>query len=535
MESRVEIGNCGDSDQGKSNSSASNKGKLTWPQQIRTITDEDGRFEMNSTGNGKERPYADCDQSDQRFESGLLPQTNTTAQSHGLATDTLEAASQGQDEILVTVPITKLQQLAQRRILRKQHMIELQLLDVAVELKPIVSLASNSVENSPEETGTMTTTRYRANSALEKVEIRIHDHPWPIKKIEIDPTYTIDMALLDSLSKFEPFHETFEVAWSKYLADFFNQGIDFQYPLAIRKVWLRRRLFTYLYSGSSVHLGTGTQTIGSILEFGYKNKVLKQLRLLESTPGITENTKYRAQVKTVIVAMSILNECFDLVLLETVAPRLIEIHPVNELLALSLAELRISFRMSRCNLAESEIATGNTGQIDNLDIKALKTIGNFKIYWTDYLEERFLLLVTDRTLYLAYPRLHVVSRFERLQKALINSCEICSRKNKDEFEDRIIDWMEVVLELPNDPMVWLKHAYENYLDPAHLSMAEIEIISNYHAERLEKLWMANIALEAQQGTAFRYSDFGIFEKRIPVSAAQAVAAFKALNMSPSGH
>lgn len=60
MASRDEMGKCGASDQGKSNSSASNKEKLEWPQQIQTITDEDGRFEI-STGNGKEKSHVDRD------------------------------------------------------------------------------------------------------------------------------------------------------------------------------------------------------------------------------------------------------------------------------------------------------------------------------------------------------------------------------------------------------------------------------------------------------------------------------------------
>ncbi|TGO46435.1 hypothetical protein BCON_0325g00030 [Botryotinia convoluta] len=163
------------------------------------------------------------------------------------------------------------------------------------------------------------------------------------------------------------------------------------------------------------------------------------------------------------------------------------------------------------------------------------------------------------------------------------------------------------LHVADDLMVVLKRAYErisfdpdshpychinaimypwrsDYRDPAHLSTAEIEIISNHHVATLGTLLVADLAHDAQQKTAFHYSDFGIFENRVrqlkhymdsqkprgfrqlwrekrdalnyytfwgfiifgastlflaivllAVSAAQAVAAFKALDIPPSGH
>ncbi|TGO16658.1 hypothetical protein BTUL_0025g00120 [Botrytis tulipae] len=224
MASRDEIRNCGDSDQGtkdlveaeniarifmadtvleNAGSSlplasprislecdvpsvpAEDKGKSPCFQKAQKITDEDGSFKMKSSKNGKEEPHADLDQSDQRLESDLLPQNNTTAQPYCLATETLEAASQGQDETLATVPIAKLQQLVEygiqvlqesrKRIKSVQidperNTAEVaqdnsQLSNVAVEAKSIVPPASNSVESSFGGAERMIATRNRTELA----------------------------------------------------------------------------------------------------------------------------------------------------------------------------------------------------------------------------------------------------------------------------------------------------------------------------------------------------------------------------------
>ncbi|KAF7924962.1 uncharacterized protein EAE98_007050 [Botrytis deweyae] len=84
------------------------KGKSPCFQKAQTVIDEDESLEIKSTGNYEEKFHMDHE----RIDSDILPQNNTTtAQSYGLATDTLEAASQGQDETSVTVPIAKLPQL----------------------------------------------------------------------------------------------------------------------------------------------------------------------------------------------------------------------------------------------------------------------------------------------------------------------------------------------------------------------------------------------------------------------------------------
>ncbi|TGO74967.1 hypothetical protein BELL_0244g00120 [Botrytis elliptica] len=88
------------------------KGKSPCFQKAQTVIDEDESLEIKSTGNYEEKFHMDREQSDERIDSDILPQNNTTTtQSYGLATDTLEAASQGQDETSVTVPIAKLPQL----------------------------------------------------------------------------------------------------------------------------------------------------------------------------------------------------------------------------------------------------------------------------------------------------------------------------------------------------------------------------------------------------------------------------------------
>lgn len=124
----------------------------------------------------------------------------------------------------------------------------------------------------------------------------------------------------------------------------------------------------------------------------------------------------------------------------------------------------------------------------------------------------------------------------------------------------------------------------DYRDPAHLDRAEIEIISNYHVSTLVTMCITNRASDAHHQTDFHYSQFDIFENRVrqlkfymdsqkprgfrqlwrdkrdalnyytfwgviifgastlflaivslAVSAAQAVAAFKALDIPPSSH
>ncbi|KAF7924022.1 hypothetical protein EAE99_006683 [Botrytis elliptica] len=86
------------------------KGKLPCFQKAQTVIDEDESLEIKSTGNYEEKFHMDHE----RIDSDILPQNNTTTtQSYGLATDTLEAASQGQDETSVTVPIAKLPQLVE--------------------------------------------------------------------------------------------------------------------------------------------------------------------------------------------------------------------------------------------------------------------------------------------------------------------------------------------------------------------------------------------------------------------------------------
>ncbi|KAF7891317.1 uncharacterized protein EAF02_001642 [Botrytis sinoallii] len=86
------------------------KGKSPCFQKAQTVIDEDESLEIKSTGNYEEKFHVDH----QRIDSDILPQNNTTtAQSCGLTTDTLEAASKGQDETLVTVPIAKLQRLVE--------------------------------------------------------------------------------------------------------------------------------------------------------------------------------------------------------------------------------------------------------------------------------------------------------------------------------------------------------------------------------------------------------------------------------------
>ncbi|THV44763.1 hypothetical protein BGAL_0583g00050 [Botrytis galanthina] len=658
---------------------AEDKGKSSCFQKAQAVTDEDGSFKMNSSGNGKEESHADLDQSDQRPGSDPPPQSNTTAQPHCLVTESLVAASQDQDETSVTVPIAKLQQLVEygiqvlqesrKRIKSVQvdperNTAEVaqdnsQLSNVAAEAKSIVPPASNSVESSLGGTKRKIATWNRTEPARAKVIGRIHDHPWPIKNIEIDPTYTVDMDLLNGLSKLETFREHFEVAWSKYFEDFFLQKINYPYSPEIRKVWLRRRLSTHLFSRYSYNSKTENTTailisymkygdsnqrsteisahvIGSILEFCYKNKVLKQPRLIESTLSITEIAKYQLQMKTVILAISILNDCFNPLGFKTMGSVLIEEFPIEEILALSLIELRTFFETSMFDQSELEIATGNTIQTDSLNIIALRTIGNLKIYWTEYIEEHLILNIPGRMLYLAYPRLHPFSQFGRLQTTLIDPGQICSRKKKDKFDECSYTWFNDgiaaswamifsyqygtlkcqksyldtalrFLHFSKNPMVVLKRAYEgisfdpvpypycdpdpimypwqyDYRDPAHLSRAEIEKISNYHVSTLGALWDADMTPEAHQKITFEYSNFRTFENRVrqlkfymdsqkprgfrqlwrdkrdalnyytfwgviifgastlflaivslAVSAAQAVAAFKALDMPPSSH
>ncbi|TGO32915.1 hypothetical protein BHYA_0279g00070 [Botrytis hyacinthi] len=500
---------------------------------IQTIKDEDGSFKMNSSGNGKEESHAYLDQSDQRLEPDLLPQNKTTAQPHCLATETLEAASQSQHETLATVPIAKLQQLveygiqvlqeSQKRIKSVQIDPErnsteaahdkLQLIDKAVEPKNIVSLASSSVENNPKGIEQIAATRNRAELARAKIIGRIHNHPWPIKNIEIDAAYLIDKDLLNGFSKLETFHENFEVAWSKYFEDFFLQELPYYpHPPGIEKVWLRRRL-----------------------------------------------------------------------------------------------KLRTFFETPKSNLSELEIATGNTTQLDSLNIIAFRTIGHLKIYWTEYIEEHLILNIPERILYLAYPRLHPFSQFGRLQTTIIDPGQICSSEKKDKLDDKSSNWMnrEIIfsygIELPSfcqgsyggaqtriedisfdpdpypycDPDAIMYPWQSDYRASAHLSRAEIEVISNYHVSNLGALC---------QKTTFEYSDFDIFGNRVrqlkfymdsqkprgfrqlwrdkrdalnyytfwgviifgastfflaivslAVSAAQAVAAFKALDVPPSSH
>ncbi|TGO46609.1 hypothetical protein BOTNAR_0576g00050 [Botryotinia narcissicola] len=234
------------------------KGKSSCFQKAQAITDEDGSFKMNSSENGKEESHADLDQPDQRPGSDLLPQSNATAQPHCLVTGILVAASQGQDETSVTVPIAKLQQLieygiqvlqeSRKRIESVQidperNTAEVaqdnsQLSNVTVKAKSIVTPASNSVESSLGGTERIIATRNRMDLARVKTTNRIRDHPWPMKNIGIDPIFTIDQDILGDLSKFETFHECFEVAWTKYFADFFLQEVVCSHPPEIRKVWL---------------------------------------------------------------------------------------------------------------------------------------------------------------------------------------------------------------------------------------------------------------------------------------------------------
>ncbi|KAF7941806.1 uncharacterized protein EAE97_006643 [Botrytis byssoidea] len=290
----------------------------------------------------------------------------------------------------------------------------------------------------------------------------------------------------------------------------------------------------------------------------------------------------------------------------------------------SFFELRTFFETPMFDLSELEIATGNTIQTDSLNIIALRTIGNLKIYWTEYIEEHLILNIPERILYLAYSRLHPFSQFESLQTTLIDPGQICSREKKDKFDDQSSHWLNSCiaaswamifsyryatlkcqkscfntalrfLHFAKDPMGVLKRAYEgisfdpvpysycdsdpimypwqsDYRDPAPLSRAEIEGISNYHVSSLGTGWIADLDPDAHEKTTFQYSNFGIFENRpqgfrqlwrdkrdalnyctfwgviifgastlflaivsLAVSAAQAVAAFKALDMPPSSH
>ncbi|CAD6447486.1 04378a54-d700-4c3a-ab5d-2bad458ee0c1 [Sclerotinia trifoliorum] len=230
-------------------------------------------------------------------------------------------------------------------------------------------------------------------------------------------------------------------------------------------------------------------------------------------------------------------------------------HPANEFLPVHLPEVALFIRSSERFLAGTDMALGDSLQIDDLDTVSLKTIGNLEIFWTDYIGKHLSLDPATRKLYLAWTRMEDGLKDSRLGMSDISPFRPGQSPLSVLNENIAVSWGMIFskqytkrekyfhkvlqfLHLSEDRKRKLKRQYEkisfddselsvfhgDYLmfpwqcflrNSAHMTVDEFDMIRSYHATARGS-WISSLSAvnSAQNKFALKYSDFGLLEDRV---------------------
>ncbi|KAI9647141.1 hypothetical protein NHQ30_003524 [Ciborinia camelliae] len=503
-----------------------------------------------------------------------------------------------EDEELVTVPVAKLQQLVEYGIQvlkesrRKTAFSEIDLEHNAAwvpESPPVPPFH----QTRPKVSQSKDHPKY-----LDEFLARARKNPWPLRKIELDRDQEIDLGHLGgSSSRFDRLH--FEIIWENHFRSFFGYGQpSVSATEAVRREWFWKRILKECDREMIpwlLEIGTDdpdaraatlvkilicvvkawdqkkystSSTIGAILERCYAGGVLNQS---EDAPLNPENMNFHTEMRQdygihiilIAISLNIFNDCLtedDSNLAHN--SRQILWSPTDilrdacggasleQILAFQGPELVVSI-LSLSRTSKSRMALdspqANSGRIDDLNIRSLKTIGDLRIVWTDILEEHLLLDHQKKCLKIARLRPFIWGRLSIFQHECIRWSSIYRQpqglsvlkelkadiektwailfsistlgehsKNKSRVREKLKEEYETIIDEDRNPMKTydiqtLKEYHMPWIEDDSAT-DKSDRVQSYYQSRWDNV--LGIIKSKHDRSTMAYSNFGMFEDRV---------------------